>query len=172
MLNDYNKWAFTTEEQAKFNTWLERINNIHTGNIDLRNSEIHLSTPSKPLTDSTVALFTTAGVHLTSDEPFDIESHHGDWTFRTIPVDVDSSNLTITHTHYNHVEADKDINCIFPIDRLRELQEEGMIGRLSPYAYSIMGFNPDPTNLVNKTIPELAAQYKLDGVDILFMTCG
>jgi D-proline reductase (dithiol) PrdB len=172
MLQNYNTWTFTTKEQDKFNTWLERINSIHTGNLDLRNSEIYLTTPSKPLSESTVGLFTTAGVHLNSDESFDVASPHGDWTFRKIPMDVDISDLEITHTHYNHVEADKDINCIFPVDRLRELLADGLVGGISPHAYSIMGFNPDPTNLVNQTIPELTEQYKSDGVDILFMTCG
>ena len=27
----------------------------------------------------------------------------------------------MTHTHYNHVAADRDVNCMLPLDRLRGL---------------------------------------------------
>jgi hypothetical protein len=32
---------------------------------------------------------------------------HGDWSFRCIPTDVETSDLTITHTYYNHVDTDR-----------------------------------------------------------------
>ncbi len=172
MTSEYTTWDFTTEECQKFETWIERINHIHTGNADLRNKEIYLTVPEKDLSECTVGLFTTGGVHLKSDTPFDIDNEHGDPTYRTIDMSANSTDLMITHTHYNHVEADKDVNCIFPIDRLRELKDQGIIGNIAPYSYNIMGFNPDPSDLINKTAPTLAKKYSEDGVDLLFMTCG
>jgi D-proline reductase (dithiol) PrdB len=65
--------------------------------------------------------FTTGGVHLRSDPPFDVDNPHADWSFREIPTDADTADLAITHTHYNHVDADRDVNCMFPLDRLREI---------------------------------------------------
>jgi D-proline reductase (dithiol) PrdB len=85
---------------------------------------------------------------------------------------VDTADLAITHTHYNHVDADRDVNCMFPLDRLRELRDQGVIGGIAPVAYTIMGFNPDPGPLTQKTIPELARRIKAGGADLLFMTCG
>jgi D-proline reductase (dithiol) PrdB len=78
----------------------------------------------------------------------------------------------VTHSHYSHVEADRDINCMFPLDRLRELCAQGMIRGIAASAYSIMGFNPDPGPLLATTAPELARRYKDSGADVVFMTCG
>ena len=172
MLVEYKTWELTPEEQKKFQDWMNRILTGHTGTRDVRNQHINWSPLSKPLSECIVGLMTTGGVHLKSDTPFDVANPHGDWTFREVPTSVDTSELTITHTHYNHVDADRDVNCMFPIDRLRELCDTGVVGGIAPYAYNIMGFNPDPVHLMEETAPELAKRYKADGVDLLFMTCG
>ena len=172
MTSEYTTWDFTKEENVKFETWIDRINQIHTGNADLRNNDVYLTIPQKSLSACKVGLFTTGGVHLKSDTPFDVDSEHGDPSYRIVDMNANSTDLMITHTHYNHVEADKDINCIFPIDRLRELKDQGIIGEIAPYSYNIMGFNPDPSELINKTAPTLADKYSAVGVDLLFMTCG
>ena len=119
-----------------------------------------------------ISLFTTGGVHLRGDTPFDIDSAHGDWTYREIPADIDTRDLAITHSHYSHVDADRDVNSMFPLDRLRELRDEGVIGGIAPMAYSIMGFNSDPGNLMSRTAPVLAEGFKKSGADLVFMTCG
>src|SRR5947209_17266029 len=76
---------------------------------------------------ATVAVVTAAGVHLKDQEPFNISDELGDLTFRLIPPDVDSSQLMVTHHHYDHSDADRDINVVFPIDVLRDLVEEGFV---------------------------------------------
>ena len=40
MTSEYTTWDFTKEEYVKFETWMDRINHIHTGNADLRNNDI------------------------------------------------------------------------------------------------------------------------------------
>ena len=169
---EYNSWEFTAAEAEKFQQWMNRILTGHTGTRDVRNERVNWTPLTKPLSQCTVGLLTTGGVHLKSDVPFDVANAHGDPSFREIPMDVDSSELAITHTHYNHVDADRDVNCMFPLDRLRELQAEGTIGGGAPVAYNIMGFNPDPAHLIEETAPEIARRYKADGVDLLFLTCG
>jgi D-proline reductase (dithiol) PrdB len=79
------------------------------------------------LAKSTVAIVTAAGVHLREQEPFNIADELGDLGYRVIPEDVDSSQLMVTHHHYDHSDADKDINVVFPIDALRDLHEEAFI---------------------------------------------
>lgn len=172
MLDGYNVWELSNAEKQKYEDWMARILTGHTGTKDVRNERINWSPLGKPLSQCTVGLFTTGGVHLIADKPFDVANAHGDPSFREVPNDVDVSELTITHTHYNHVDADRDVNCIFPLERLRELKAEGVIGDIAPKSYNIMGFNPDPTHLVEETAPELAERYKADGVDLMFMTCG
>src|SRR3990172_13429017 len=66
----------------------------------------------KPLRDSCIAMVTTAGVHLTSQPPFDMEDPDGDATFRAFPAAADKSDLTITHKYYDHSAADRDINVV------------------------------------------------------------
>jgi D-proline reductase (dithiol) PrdB len=127
---------------------------------------------SKPLSECTVALVTTAGVHLKSQEPFAVYLEEGDWSSRRIPGEVSSDELTATHTHYDTRDALDDINVVFPIDRLRELTAEGVIGRASPVHYGFMGFIPDPKVLLGETAPAAARDLKAQGVDAVFLTAG
>ena len=55
------------------------------------------------------ALVTTAGVHLKSQEPFDMKDPSGDSTFREISADTRPEDLTITHNYYDHADADRGI---------------------------------------------------------------
>jgi D-proline reductase (dithiol) PrdB len=172
MTGSYTEWVLSEAERQKFDTWIATIMAVHTGTRDVRNQQLAWTPLSKPLSECVVTLFTTGGVHLKSDQPFDIDNPHGDWTFREIPTDIPTSELMLTHSHYSHVDADRDINCMFPLDRLRELCDQGMIGGIASSAYSIMGFNPDPAQLLEKTAPELARRYHASGADVVFMTCG
>lgn len=172
MAVDYKHWEYTPTQQEKFSTWIDRINTGHTGVTHQCNEQLNWTPMTKPLSECVVGLFTTGGIHLRSDQTFDIDNPHGDWSFREIPHDIDVTDLTITHTHYNHVDADRDINCMFPLDRLRELADHGVIGGIAPMMYAIMGFNPDPYPLTQTTIPLLTKSIKASGADILFMTCG
>ena len=168
----YSQWAFTEAEQHKFTEWVDRIMTVHSGTADVRNEMVNWTPLNKPLSECVVTLFTTGGVHLRDDTPFDIDSAHGDWTHREIPTHVNTRDLAVTHSHYSHVDADRDVNCMFPLDRLRELRDDGVIGGIAPMAYSIMGFNPDPENLVSQTAPVLAEGLRATGADLVFMTCG
>lgn len=123
----------------------------------------------KSLNDSKVAFITTAGVHLKEDKPFDV---NGDYNFRTIPGDVDFSDLTITHNHYDTEEALKDINCVFPLERLRNLRDEGFIRDVSPRNFGLMGYITDLDSLTNITVPNIADMLVEDNVDIVLLSPG
>ena len=85
----------------------------------------------RELAKSTIAIVTAGGVHLKDQEPFNIADELGDLGFREIPPDVDSSRLMVTHHHYDHTDADADINVVFPIDVLRDLEAAGVIGGIA-----------------------------------------
>src|ERR687893_2216339 len=80
------------------------------------------------LARATVAIVTAGGVHLKEQEPFNIADELGDLGYRVIPPDAEASQLMVTHHHYDHTDADTDINVVFPIDVLRDLVEEGFVG--------------------------------------------
>src|SRR5215211_3522760 len=85
----------------------------------------------RTLDKSTIAIVTAGGVHLKDQEGFNIADELGDLTFRVIPPDVDSSQLMVTHHHYDHTDADQDINVVFPLDVLRDPQAEGLIAGIA-----------------------------------------
>ena len=126
----------------------------------------------KPLRESCIAMVTTAGVHLKSQPPFNMEDPDGDPTFRAFPADADKDDLTITHNYYDHSAADRDINVILPIDRLRELEQEGFIGRIAPTLYSFMGHidGPHLKTLMEETAPEVAERLLREGAEAVVLT--
>lgn len=97
---------------------------------------------------------------------------NGDPTFRMIPATSLQEDLTITHDYYDHRDADRDINVVFPIDILRQLQAELRVGPSAPYFYSLMGHikGHHLRHLINKTAPALATQLRDEEVDIALFT--
>ena len=76
---------------------------------------------TKPLSEMTVALATAAGVHRVDQERFNLA---GDFTWRKIPNESTEEELMVTHGGYDNSDVNKDINCMFPITRLKELAAE------------------------------------------------
>lgn len=97
--------------------------------------EIPWTPVEKPLAESVVTLITTAGFHLEGDQPFDVDSREGDPSFRVIPAEVELAELRVAHTHYSHRYVKEDPNVLFPLERLRELEAEGVL-RLAPRTFS------------------------------------
>ena len=97
-----------------------------------------------PLTEATVALVTTGGVHLCAEKPFNLRS---DASFRVIPRTALPDELCITHEHYDRRDAAADINLVFPLERLLELEARGIIGRVANDHYSF-GFVEEPRDLL------------------------
>jgi len=127
-----------------------------------------------PLAKAKVALLTTAGVHLRSDSPFDMTDSTGDPTMRVIPSSTSAADLMITHDYYDHSDADKDINIVFPIERLREMAAEGIIGSLAPRFFSFMGHideNHFP-RFLDDQLPKVAQMLLDDGADAVLVTPG
>jgi D-proline reductase (dithiol) PrdB len=134
--------------------------------------EIPWAPLAAPLGETTVALVTTAGVHLRSQPSFDMEDPDGDASFRAIPVDTPRDAWTITHKYYDHSAADRDLNVVLPLDRLRALRQEGVIGGIAPVVYSFMGHvrGPHLTTLMTATAPEVARRLRGDGAGAVVLT--
>lgn len=110
----------------------------------------------RELSKSTIAMVTAGGVHLRDQEGFNIADELGDLTYREIPPDVDSSQLMVTHHHYDHTDADEDINVVFPIDVLRELESEGFIGGIARKHIGYMGYTMQLKAMYEGTAREIA----------------
>ncbi len=124
---------------------------------------------SRPLNKCRAALITTGGIHLKTDETFDLNIADGDSSFRMIPADVRADELHIAHKWYNHKFINADLNCVFPIDRMREYVKKGTIESLSEEHYSFMGHIYKSEDLL-KNSKKLGRMLKESGVDIAFLT--
>ena len=91
---------------------------------------------TKPLNEMVIALATAAGVHRKEDKRFNLA---GDFTWREIYDSTPSSDLMVSHGGYDNSDVNKDINCMFPIDRLHELAKEGFIKGVAPVHIGFMG---------------------------------
>ncbi|NOZ04174.1 MAG: hypothetical protein GXO92_06155 [FCB group bacterium] len=123
---------------------------------------------AKPLSQCRIALLTTGGVHLKTDIPFNMDDTNGDPTYRIIPSATKPCELMTTHDYYDHRDADRDINLVFPIEILQACVQEGLVGESADSFYSFMGHvkGPHLRTLIKKTSREVAARMKQEGVDV------
>lgn len=123
----------------------------------------------KPLRKARVALITTGGAYIkNAQEPFNTD---GDTSYRVLSKDTPRDQFGVSHTHYDTSGVLKDVNVIFPYERLKELEREGAIGAFADPCYGFMGFIPGamvPT-LVEQTAPEVARKLVEDGVDAVLI---
>ena len=89
-----------------------------------------------PLSQRRIAVITTAGLHLRNDRPFQLDP---DDFYRVIPGDVQANDLVMSHLSagFDRTGYQLDWNVVFPLDRLREMVTEGIIGSLADFHYSI-----------------------------------
>jgi hypothetical protein len=122
----------------------------------------------RKLEETTVCLVSTASVRHAGDAPFNTE---GDITWRVISGESSAKDLRYDDTHYDHACVDRDLNCVFPIDRLRELAREGRIGGLTERHFSL-GFSQALRELREKTIPALVREVDRERPGAILLTGG
>lgn len=121
------------------------------------------------LSTKKVAVVTTGGLYLKgSQTPFDTESIHGDPSFRLLPKKIRQEDMGIAHAHFDHSLAERDLNVIFPMERLLELEEERIIGKLADTHYSFSYVN-DVVPLVEEAVPSLISRLRGGAVDALLL---
>ncbi len=141
--------------------------------------------PVKQLSDSRVCMISLAGVYRKGHKPFNVSPgvvppqlrkmrfrDRGDWTFREIPAGTDPTELAISHGHYDHTEADEDINCVFPLARLVEFEVEGFIGEAAPTHFSLMGYVPEVKPLLETVSREIIPRLRKLEVDAVVISGG
>jgi D-proline reductase (dithiol) PrdB len=125
---------------------------------------------TKSAKEAVFALVTTAGVHLKTQEAFEVEA--GDHRVHFIPAGSQEEELMISHTHFDRADADQDINCVFPLYRLKELANEGIIGGVASTHYGLMGYILNTKLLIDETIPRIIKKLQEDQVDGVILNPG
>ena len=137
----------------------------------------------KPLSVSRLALLTSTGHFVEGDdpEPFGIKNmtqaeaiERIDDFLKTepqlsaIPSDTPQEKLRVRHGGYDIRAVQVDPNVAFPIDRLQELQQEGVIGELAPYAYSFVGACSQ-VRLTKRVAPAWVKQLQEQAIDVALL---
>jgi D-proline reductase (dithiol) PrdB len=152
---------------------LELLSEVQRSMLQMFPCMEHDDTPwtpmRKPLSESKVALVTSAGLHLRDDKPFIMG---GDSSYRVLPSSTPVADILQSHASigFDHTGIYRDINVTYPVDRLQELADQGVIGSLGENNYSFMGALRDTSEVVEQTGPEVARKLVNEGVEVAFLT--
>ena len=132
-----------------------------------------------PVSEAKIGLLTTSGHFVEGDDPkpFGVqdmsqaEAHSriseflkGEPVLSTIPVDVEREKLRVRHGGYDIRAAQEDPNTLLPIDRMTELEKDGVIGQAMDYVYSFVGATAQ-NKLIHTYAPQWADHFKAMEVD-------
>ena len=122
---------------------------------------------TKPLSECTVSLLVSGGVSTCAMPPFNPDARN-DHRLDPIAPDTDANDFQIHDSYYDHSDADADINCILPLQRLQELAAEGEIGAIAPRLWSgFMGRIYNRTKVIEESGPAFVDALIDDEVDLL-----
>ena len=119
-----------------------------------------------PLAERRVAVVTSAGLVRRGERPF----VSGDVDYRVLPADTPASEILMSHVsvNFDRTAFQRDINVVFPLDRLRAMAAAGAIGSLAATHYSFMGAT-DPRGM-EANARAVAGRLKSDRVDAVLLT--
>jgi D-proline reductase (dithiol) PrdB len=134
---------------------------------------VHESAPftplGKPLSACRVSMLTSGGVSRCAAPAWNPAARN-DLRLDAIAADAPSGDFQIHDSYYDHRDADRDLNCVFPIDRLRELLREGVIAAVAPRLWSgFMGRIYTRGAVLNDAAPALARELEKDRVDLFVL---
>jgi D-proline reductase (dithiol) PrdB len=119
-----------------------------------------------PLARRRVAIVSSAGLVVRGERPF--RGREAD--YRVIPAATRPDQLLCSHIsiNFDRTGFQEDWNVVFPLDRLKELAADGVIGSVARTHYSFMGAT-DPIQM-EPYARELAGQLKRDQVDAAILS--
>jgi len=121
---------------------------------------------TKPLSECKVALISSGGIHHKDQVPFHFKD---DVSYYRIPKDVNMKDLRISHFGYRTDDAQKDPNCVFPIERLHELEAEGVMGEFADPAYTFMGGIYSARKVRDELAPRLVEELTANRIDLFYL---
>ena len=141
------------------------INERYPGSMITKDDFVPLARLKKPLSESRLTFISSAGVQPKGTLPFDVAHPVGDYSFRRVPSASTLADLEIHQIKYPTHGALKDLNVIFPIERLQELAAAGVIGGLAPNFFSFIGYQMDPERFERTLAEDIADAVIAEGAD-------
>jgi D-proline reductase (dithiol) PrdB len=154
--------------QLRAGLW-ETINERYPGSMIEKLEAVPLAALRRPLRESRLCFVSTAGVQPRESVPFDTVHPLGDLSFRAVPSSSRADELVIHQIKYVTAGANRDLNVIFPIERLQELAAEGVIGGLTASFFSFIGYNMDPVRVETQLAEQIATAVAAEHADIVLL---
>ncbi len=153
-----------TSKQLRPGLW-DTVNERYPGSMIDKPDTVPLAQLQRPVSESRLTFVSSAGVQPKGTLPFDVVHPVGDYSFRRVPSQSRPGDLEIHQIKYPTTGANRDLNVIFPIERLQELAQEGAIGALTPNLFSFIGYNMDPERLERTLAENIAEAVVQDGAE-------
>jgi D-proline reductase (dithiol) PrdB len=145
------------------------VNERYRGSMITKSDVVPLAKLGKSLSESRLTFVSTAGVQPRCTLPFDTVHPVGDYSFRRVPSYLKPPELEIHQLKYPTTGAKRDLNVIFPIERLQELAAENYIGELTDNFFSFIGYNMDAERLEQTLAEDIAEAVKAEGTDVALL---
>ena len=119
-----------------------------------------------PLAHRRVAIVSSAALIQRGDKPFPF----GSAECRFLPASVPTSDILISHVsiNFDRTGFQRDVNVVYPIDRLRELAAEGVIGGVAETHFTVMG-STDPA-CMTEAADQIAGQLRQERIDAVLLS--
>jgi D-proline reductase (dithiol) PrdB len=119
-----------------------------------------------PLSERRVAVVSSAALIRRGDLPF----HFGSPEVRFLPATAPLADLLVSHVSINFDRSgyQRDINTVYPIERLRECVDEGVIGALAATHYTVMG-STDPITM-EESADQITGQLRQERIDAVLLS--
>ncbi|MSP01751.1 MAG: selenoprotein B glycine/betaine/sarcosine/D-proline reductase [Acetobacteraceae bacterium] len=117
------------------------------------------------LSERRVAIVSSAALIHRGDKPFPV----GSGEYRAVPGTWNNADILMSHVSINFDRAgfQRDINVVYPIDRLRDLAADGTIGSVAGTHHTVMG-STDPAVMV-QSADGIAAALHADRVNAVVL---
>ncbi len=132
---------------------------------------VEIAEPLENLSDAKIALVTSGGI-VPKGNPDHIEassaSKYGEYSLEGV-MDLTEESHETAHGGYDPVYANLDPDRVLPVDVMRDLEKEGMIGELHNKFYATVGNGTSVAN-AESYATEIAENLVADGVQAVILT--
>jgi len=133
----------------------------------------HADTPpaftrlSKPLSECRIGVLSTSGAYVVGQRAY---HYKDDCSIRAIPKTTPTQNIHFSHITENYLpDPRRDPNCVLPIDALRTLEADGLIGEVADDLFSCMGGIYSQRRVNEELIPALSEAFRQQNIDAAFL---
>ena len=142
------------EFSGRFKNWNQNENLTNYPFVE--NTHAPFTPLQRALPMLNLGLISSAGAYIDGTDPFDLSSKDGDMSFREFPIEVDAEDFLYAAKGYDPAAVKEDRNVQIPIDRLREYEANGVIGKLNNVWWSLSPWIPNAALVASELAPQIA----------------